>query len=195
MRARGLGARVVVTEVDPLKALEAVMDGFQVLPILEAARIGDFFVTVTGNIQVIGKEHLEVMKDGAILANSGHFNVEIDLESLKEMSNENRILRDCLQEFTVNNGKKLYLLGEGRLINLTAAEGHPSSVMDMSFANQALSAEYLVKNGRELRNQVYSVPEEIDREIARLKLESMGIKLDQLTPRQQQYLQSWDQGT
>jgi adenosylhomocysteinase len=195
MRARGLGARVVVTEIDPLRALEAVMDGFQVLPILEAAKIGDFFVTVTGNTQVIAKEHLEVMKDGAILANSGHFNVEIDLQGLKELSNGDRIIRECLQEFNCNNNKRLYLLGEGRLINLTAAEGHPSSVMDMSFANQALCAEYLVKNSQQLKNQVYGVPEEIDREIARLKLESMGIKLDLLTSKQQQYLQSWDQGT
>jgi adenosylhomocysteinase len=195
MRAKGLGARVLITEVDPLRALEAVMDGFQVLPMIEASKIGDFFVTVTGDIHVIAKAHLEVMKDGAILANSGHFNVEIDIEALKEMSNENRIIRECLREFTLRDGRRLYLLGEGRLINLTAAEGHPSSVMDMSFANQALCAEYLVKNSRELKNQVYTVPEQIDQEISRLKLESMGISLDQLTPRQQQYLQSWDQGT
>lgn len=195
MRARGLGARVIITEVDPLKALEATMDGFEVMPILEAARIGDIFVTATGNINVISKACFNMMKDGAILCNTGHFNVEIDIEALKKVSKKRRLIRDYVEEFTLKSGKRLFLLGEGRLINLAAAEGHPSAVMDMSFANQALSVEYIVKNAGKLDRMVYRVPEEIDREIARLKLKALGIKIDKLTSEQKKYLQSWQMGT
>ncbi|GAQ94604.1 adenosylhomocysteinase [Thermodesulfovibrio aggregans] len=195
MRARGMGARVIVTEVDPLKALEAVMDGFDVMPIAEAAKVGDIFVTVTGNINVISEKIFSKMKDGAIVANTGHFNVEIDIEGLEELAKSKRIIRDFVEEYTLKNGKRIYLLAEGRLVNLSAAEGHPAAVMDMSFANQALSAEYIYKNAKKLEKKVYSVPEEIDREIARLKLESMGIRIDTLTKEQYEYLHSWQMGT
>jgi adenosylhomocysteinase len=195
MRARGMGAKVIVTEVDPLKALEATMDGFDVRPMKEAARIGDIFVTVTGDISVIDKTHFGLMKDGAIVCNSGHFNVEIAIDELKKMAKKRRRIRDFVEEFTLRNGKRIYVLGEGRLINLAAAEGHPSAVMDMSFANQALSAEYMVRNGSSLQKKVYKVPDDIDREIAALKLTSMGIKIDRLTPKQKRYLSSWEMGT
>ena len=195
MRARGMGAKVVVCEVDPVKALEAAMDGYEVMPLLKAAGIGDFFVTVTGNYHVIRREHFERMKDGAIVANSGHFNVEVDVEALEEMSTSKRRIRDFVDEYKLPNGKVIYLLGEGRLINLAAAEGHPSSVMDMSFANQALSAEYLVKKGKELERKVYKVPKELDMEVARLKLSSMDIEIDELTEEQKKYLSSWEMGT
>jgi len=195
MRARGMGARVIVTEVDPLKALEAVMDGFDVMPGLEAAKEGDIFVTVTGNINVLTDKHFLKMKDGAIVANTGHFNVEIDIEGLEKLAKSKRTIRDFVEEYTLKNGKRIYLLAEGRLVNLSAAEGHPAAVMDMSFANQALSAEYIFKNAKKLEKKVYSVPEEIDREIARLKLESMGIKIDSLTKEQYRYLHSWQMGT
>ncbi len=195
MRAKGMGADVIVTEVDPLRALEAVMDGFRVMPIKEAARIGDFFCTVTGDIHVIRREHFETMKDGAIVCNSGHFNVEIDVEGLESLSVEKRKIRDFVDEYRLSNGRRIVLLGEGRLINLAAAEGHPASVMDMSFANQALAAEYVVKNGKGLEKKVYSVPDDIDREISRLKLKSMGIEIDDLTPEQEKYLASWEMGT
>ncbi len=195
MRARGMGANVVVTEVDPLRALEAVMDGFRVMPMLEAARIGDILVTSTGDINVIDRQHFEVMKDGAILANSGHFNVEINIEALEEMAVEKRRVREGVEEYVLPDGRRLNLLGEGRLVNLACAEGHPSAVMDMSFANQALSVEYLVKNGDWLERRVYPVPEELDREVARLKLEAMGIEIDALTPEQERYLRSWEAGT
>jgi adenosylhomocysteinase len=195
MRARGMGARVVVTEVDPLRALEAVMDGYEVMPIAEAAKIGDFFCTLTGNIHVIRKEHFEVMKDGAIVSNSGHFNVELDLEALSQMAVSRRMIRDFVEEFRLKDGRSIYVLAEGRLVNLAAAEGHPSSVMDMSFANQALCVEYLVKGGKNLARQVYTVPRQIDEEVARLKLASMGISIDQLTEEQDRYLHSWEMGT
>ena len=195
MRAKGLGARVIVTEIDPLKGIEAIMDGFEVMPMKDAARIGDIFVTATGDLKVISKECFPLMKDGAIVANTGHFNVEIDIESLQKMSKAKRTIRDFVEEFTLRNGKRIYLLGEGRLINLAAAEGHPSAVMDMSFANQALCAEYMVKNAKKLEKKVYSVPEKIDNEIARLKLKAMGIKIDTLTAEQKKYLQSWEMGT
>jgi adenosylhomocysteinase len=195
MRARGMGAHVVITEVEPLRALEAVMDGYQVMPMLRAARVGDFFCTVTGDIRVIRREHFAVMKDGAILCNSGHFNVEIDLEVLAEMAGERREIRDGVQVYTLADGRRLNLLGEGRLVNLAAAEGHPSSVMDMSFANQALSSAYLAKNGAGLEKQVYGVPEDIDREVAALKLSAMAIEIDELLPDQKKYLSSWDMGT
>lgn len=195
MRAKGHGARVIITEVDPLKALEATMDGYEVLPIADAARIGDIFVTATGDINVISNKCFPLMKDGAILSNTGHFNVEIDIEGLRKSSKARRVIRDFVEEFTLRNGKRLYLLGEGRLINLAAAEGHPSAVMDMSFANQALCAEYMVKNARKLGKEVYSVPEKIDKEIARLKLKAMGISIDTLTPEQKKYLKSWEMGT
>ncbi|BCB97363.1 adenosylhomocysteinase [Dissulfurispira thermophila] len=195
MRAKGHGARVIVTEIDPLKALEATMDGYEVMSIKEASRIGDIFVTATGNINVISKECFSVMKDGAIVCNTGHFNVEIDIESLKMLSKTKRIIRDYVEEYTLKNGRRIYVLGEGRLINLAAAEGHPSAVMDMSFANQALCAEYMVKNAKKLQKTVYSVPESIDKEIARLKLKAMGIKVDTLTAEQKKYLQSWEMGT
>ncbi|WP_084610971.1 adenosylhomocysteinase [Archangium violaceum] len=195
MRARGMGADVVVTEVDPTTALEAVMDGFRVMPMSEACRIGDFFCTVTGNIDVIRQEHFEKMKDGAIVSNSGHFNVEIDLKTLHKMAKGRAVLREFVEEFTLRNGKRIIVLGEGRLINLASAEGHPSSVMDMSFANQALASEYMVKNHRKLEKKVYAVPEHLDQEIARLKLHAMGVKIDKLTPAQVKYLGSWQEGT
>jgi len=195
MRANGLGAKVVVVEVDPLRGLEATMDGFRVMPIKEAAKIGDIFVTVTGDINVIRKEHFSLMKDGAIVANSGHFNVEIDIPGLAAIAKSKRATRDFVDEYTMKNNRKIYVLGEGRLINLAAAEGHPASVMDMSFANQAFSAEYMAKNYRRLQKQVYTVPEAIDKNIAYLKLKSMGIKIDTLTPEQKKYLASWEMGT
>ncbi len=194
-RARGMGADVIVTEIDPTKAIEAVMDGFRVMSMNEAAKIGDIFVTVTGNKSVIGREHFEHMKNGAVVANSGHFNVEIDIPALEKMSSSKRQTREFVDEYAMKDGRKIYLLGEGRLINLAAAEGHPASVMDMSFANQALSCEYLVKNYKTLEPKVYPVPEELDKKIARLKLESMGIKIDRLTPEQEEYLASWSEGT
>ena len=195
MRARGMGANVVVTEVDPMKALEAVMDGFRVMPMMDASPIGDFFVTLTGDMNVVDKCHFEIMKDGAIVANSGHFNVEINIPALEEMSVEKRLVRPFVEAYDLPDGRIIHILGEGRLINLAAAEGHPASVMDMSFANQSLSAEYMVKNADKLENKVYSVPEDIDREIARMKLESMNIFIDTLTPEQVEYLNSWKHGT
>jgi adenosylhomocysteinase len=195
MRAAGEGASVIVTEVDPLRALEAAMDGFRVMPIAQAAKIGDFFCTLTGDINVIRREHFLAMKDGAIVCNSGHFNVELDLEGLAKQTNARRQIREYVEEFTMKNGKRVYVLGEGRLINLAAAEGHPSSVMDMSFANQALSAEHMVKNAKTLKVGVYKVPDKIDAMIAKLKLESMGIKIDKLTDEQKRYLSSWEEGT
>ena len=195
MRASGMGANVVVTEVDPLRALEAVMDGYRVMPIADAARIGDFFCTLTGDINVIRREHFVTMKDGAIVSNSGHFNVELDLEGLEALAVKTRPIREHIREFTLESGRRIYLLGEGRLVNLAAAEGHPSSVMDMSFANQALSAEYLVKEGAGLEKKVYTVPAAIDGEIARLKLASMGVSIDTLTEEQEKYLKSWEVGT
>lgn len=195
MRAKGHGARVIVTEINPLKALEAMMDGFEVMPIAEASRIGDIFVTATGNINVISDKCFKAMKDGAIVSNTGHFNVEIDIPALKKLSKSRRVIRDFVEEYTLKNNKRIYLLGEGRLINLAAAEGHPSAVMDMSFANQSLSAEYMVKNAKKLQKTVYSVPEKIDKEIARLKLKAMGITIDTLTPEQKKYLASWEMGT
>jgi adenosylhomocysteinase len=195
MRARGMGAEVVITEVDPLRALEAVMDGFQVMPMSKAARIGDFFCTLTGDIHVIRKEHFLKMKDGAIVSNSGHFNVELALDALEEISEETREIRPFVQEYRLNDGRKIYVLAEGRLVNLAAAEGHPSGVMDMSFANQALSVRYLVERVRDLSRQVYPVPEEIDQTIASLKLASMGIQIDRLTREQRRYLHSWTLGT
>lgn len=194
MRAKGMGAKVVVTEVDPTKALEAVMDGFQVMPMDEAAEIGDVFVTLTGNKSVIRKEHMQKMKDGAIIANSGHFNVEINIPDLEKMSSSKRTLRPNLEEYTLQDGRKLHLLAEGRLVNLAAAEGHPSEVMDMSFANQALSAEYLVKN-RGLETRVYGVPKEIDELVAGLKLKAINVKIDELTEEQKKYLATWEAGT
>jgi len=195
MRARGLGARVVVTEVSPLHALEAVMEGYQVLPMAEAARIGDIFITVTGNRGVLRKEHYQTMKDGAVLANSGHFNVEIDIPALEDLGGTKRSIREFVEEYRLPDGRRLYLLAEGRLLNLAAAEGHPAAVMDMSFANQALVVEYLAKRGRELEPAVYTVPAEIDQTVARLKLEAMGIRIDELTPDQRRYLESWEAGT
>src|SRR2546426_805714 len=194
-RAKGLGAHVIVTEVEPLRALEAVMDGFPVMPMTAAAAQGDVFVTVTGNTSVMSSDHFGRLRDGAILCNSGHFNVEIDLETLGAMARSRRGVRPFVEEFTLESGRRLYVLGEGRLINLTAAEGHPASVMDMSFANQALAAEYMVKQGRTLARKVYGVPREIDLEIARLKLASMGVEIDQLTAAQRDYLASWTHGT
>ena len=194
-RARGLGADVIVTEVDPTRAIEAVMDGHRVMSMNEAAKIGDVFVTVTGNKNVVTKDHFGVMKDGAIVANSGHFNVEIDIPSLEKMSSSKRTTRDFVEEYSLKDGRKIYLLGEGRLINLAAAEGHPASVMDMSFADQALSVEFLVKNHASLEKKVFAVPADIDKRVARLKLESMGIKIDRLTPEQEEYLASWSEGT
>ncbi len=195
MRARGMGANVVITEVDPLPALEAVMDGFRVMEMSEAARIGDIFVTVTGDLNVIDRSHFELMKDGAIVANSGHFNVEINIPVLEKMSKEKRLVRPFVEQYILKDDRRINLLGEGRLINLAAAEGHPASVMDMSFANQALSVEYMVKNADKLEKKVYSVPSEIDREIARLKLDAMGVQIDELTPEQEKYLNSWEEGT
>jgi len=195
MRAEGMGANVIIVEIDPLKALEATMDGYRVMPIAEAARIGDIFITVTGDIHIIRGEHFSVMKDGAIVANSGHFNVEINIPDLEKLSTGKRRIREFVDEYTMADGRKIFLLGEGRLINLAAAEGHPASVMDMSFANQALTAEYIKDHGKELEPRVYSVPEDIDKTIAKLKLESMGIKIDTLTPEQDKYLHSWEMGT
>jgi len=194
-RAKGHGAHVIVCEVDPLRALEAVMDGFQVMPIAHATPLGDFFCTLTGDINVIRAEHFLNMKDGAIIANSGHFDVELDLPGLQESSTGQRTIREFVEEFTLNNGRRIYLLGEGRLINLAAAEGHPSSVMDMSFANQALSAEYMAAQHTAMAKKVYPVPVDIDEEIARLKLESMGVEIDSLTAEQKKYLSSWQMGT
>jgi len=194
-RAKGHGAHVLICEVDPLKALEAVMDGFLVMPIAKAAPLGDFFCTLTGDINVIRKEHFLTMKDGAMVANSGHFDVELDLPGLREISTASRQIREFVQEFSLPDGRRIYVLGEGRLINLAAAEGHPSSVMDMSFANQALSAEYMAKEYRNLQKKVYPVPGPIDREIARLKLQSMNVEIDILTPEQEKYLSSWEMGT
>src|SRR6266446_785425 len=195
MRARGLGANVIVTEVEPTKALEALMDGYRVMSMHEAAVIGDVFITVTGNKHVIGRDHFEKIKNGAILANSGHFNVEIDLEALNKVASSHRQTREYVEEFVLRDGRKIYVLGEGRLINLAAAEGHPASVMDMSFANQALCAEYMVKNHATLEKRVYSVPEELDKQVAKMKLESMSVKIDRLTPEQEHYLASWSEGT
>jgi adenosylhomocysteinase len=195
-RARGMGALVIVTEVDPLKALEAVMDGFQVMPMMDAARIGDIFCTVTGDINVLDTHHFEVMKDGAIVANSGHFNVEINIPGLAGLSKgEPKLVRPFVDQYETKDGRKINILGEGRLINLASAEGHPASVMDMSFANQALAAEYMIKNAATLEKKVYSVPAEVDAEIARIKLEAMHIKIDELTPEQVKYLNSWEEGT
>ena len=195
MRARGMGANVIVTEVDPLPALEAVMDGFRVMPMQEAAKIGDIFVTVTGDLNVIDRQHFEAMKDGTIVANSGHFNVEINIPALEAMAAEKRLVRPFVEQFSLPDGRCINLLGEGRLINLASAEGHPASVMDMSFANQTLSREYMVRNADRLENRVVGVPEEIDKEIARLKLDAMGIRIDILTPEQVAYLNSWEEGT
>ena len=195
MRAAGMGAQVIVTEVDPLRALEATMDGYAVMPIKEAASVGNFFVTLTGDLNVIRTEHMLRMKDGAILANSGHFNAEIDLKGLASITKSRRMIREFVEEYHLKNGRSIYVLGDARLINLAAAEGHPASVMDMSFANQALSAEYVVKNYKKLKNKVYSVPEEIDRMIAKLKLKALGVTIDQLTAEQKKYLSSWEIGT
>jgi len=195
MRARGMGANVVVTEIDPLKALEAVMDGYRVMPMQEAAKIGNIFCTLTGDLNVIDRHHFEVMQDGAIVSNSGHFNVEINIPALEEMATSKRFVRPFVEEYTMKDGRRIHILGEGRLINLAAAEGHPASVMDMSFANQALSIEYMVKNSDKLEKTVYSVPEDIDKEIARLKLEAMRVEIDKLTAEQQEYLNSWEHGT
>lgn len=195
MRARGMGANVIVTEVDPLPALEAVMDGYRVMPMAEAAKIGDIFVTMTGDLNVIDHHHFEVMKDGAIVANSGHFNVEINIPALEELSVSKRLVRPFVDQYELKDGRHIHLLGEGRLINLASAEGHPASVMDMSFANQALAAEYMVKNADKLENKVYSVPQDIDREIARIKLEAMSVNIDTLTEQQIKYLNSWEEGT
>jgi adenosylhomocysteinase len=195
MRARGMGANIIITEIDPLPALEAVMDGFRVMPMEEAAKIGDIFVTVTGDLNVIDGHHFEMMKDGAIVANSGHFNVEINIPALEAMAVEKRLVRPFVEQFSMPDGRSINLLGEGRLINLAAAEGHPASVMDMSFANQALSLEYMVKNADRLENRVFGVPEEIDKEIARLKLDAMGVQIDTLTSEQVAYLNSWEEGT
>jgi adenosylhomocysteinase len=194
-RASGAGAKVIVCEVDPLRALEAVMDGFQVMPLKDAAKIGDVFVTVTGDKSVITKEHFSKMKDGAIVANSGHFNVEIDIPALKSLSKKKRKIRDFVEEYTLKNGRKIFLLGEGRLINLAAAEGHPAVVMDMSFANQALSARYLCRQSKKMEKTVYPVPSTIDAEIAKMKLRSMGINIDKLTKEQKAYLEAWQEGT
>jgi adenosylhomocysteinase len=195
MRAHGMGANVIVVEVDPRKALEAVMDGYRVMPMIEAAKLGDLFVTLSGDINVIRKEHFALMKDQAILANSGHFNVEIDLPALKKMTREKRVVQNNVEEFKLDDGRKLYLLAEGRLINLAAAYGHPPEVMDMSFANQALAVKYIVERGSTLQAKVYSVPKEIDRRVAEMKLHAMGIRIEKLTPEQIDYLHSWQMGT
>jgi len=195
MRVRGMGANVIITEVDPTKALEAVMDGYSVMPMKEAAKKGDIFVSLTGNTTVIAEDHFKVMKDGAIVANSGHFNVEIEIPALEKMSKTKRVIRNGVEEYLLKDGRRINLLGEGRLVNLACAEGHPAIVMDMSFANQALAAEYLVKNYKKLNKKVYRMPVEIDREIARLKLNSMNIRIDTLTPLQKKYLVSWELGT
>ena len=195
MRAKGLGANVIVTEVNPLKALEAVMDGYRVMPMMEAAPIGDIFITATGDINVLDQHHFEVMKDGAVMANSGHFNVEINIPALEEMAVEKRQPRPFVDQYIMPDGRRLHLLAEGRLVNLAAAEGHPASVMDMSFANQALGAVYMLRNAERLEKRVYVIPEEVDQEIARLKLEAMGVQIDTLTEEQEQYLASWEEGT
>jgi adenosylhomocysteinase len=195
MRAKGMGANVIVTEIDPLVALEAVMDGFRVMPMMEAAALGDIFCTLTGDINVIDKHHFEVMKNGAIVSNSGHFNVEVNIPALEEMADEKRRIREFVEEFQLSDGRRINLLADGRLINLAAAEGHPASVMDMSFANQALAYEYVLKNADQLENKVYMIPEELDREIAQLKLAAMGVNIDVLTPQQKKYLESWEEGT
>ncbi len=195
MRAKGMGANVIVTEIDPTKAIEAVMDGFRVMTMKEACGIGDVFVTVTGNKNVIARDHFDKLKGGAILCNSGHFNVEIDLDALAAVSSSRKEARPFVEEFSMKDGRKLYVLGEGRLINLAAAEGHPASVMDMSFANQALSAEYMAKNHKTMENKVYSVPEELDKQVAKMKLESMGFSIDKLSPEQEEYLAGWNEGT
>jgi adenosylhomocysteinase len=195
MRAKGLGAHVAVTETDPTRAIEAVMDGYQVMPMAEAAKWGDVFITVTGNKSVIRREHFQVMKDGAVVANSGHFNVELDLPAIEGMAISKRQSREFVDEYTLPDKRKIYVLGEGRLINLVAAEGHPAVVMDMSFADQALCVEYLVKQASRLTPKVYPVPTEIDRSVARLKLESLGVSIDKLTPEQEEYLASWSEGT
>ena len=195
MRAKGMGAHVIVTEVDPLRAIEAAMDGFELMPMAEAAQVGDIFCTATGDKSVIARQHMEQMKDGAVLANTGHFNVEIEIAALRQMAVESREARAFVEEFTLEDGRRLYLLGDGRLINLAAAEGHPAIVMDMSFANQALSAEYVVQNAASLEKKVYVVPKDIDDEIARLKLATMGVDIDSLTEEQAKYLASWDEGT
>jgi adenosylhomocysteinase len=194
-RARGMGADVIVTEIDPTKAIEAVMDGYRVMSMTEAAKMGDIFVTVTGNKNVIGREHFDLMKNGAVVANSGHFNVEIDIPALEKMSSSKRQTRDFVDEYAMKDGRKIYLLGEGRLINLAAAEGHPASVMDMSFATQALASEWAVKNRKQLTAKVYDVPSEVENWVAKLKLSSMGIRIDTLSKEQQQYLSSWSHGT
>jgi adenosylhomocysteinase len=195
MRARGMGARVIVTEVDPVRALEAHMDGFEVMPIAAAAKIGDFFCTLTGDMHVIRPEHFTKMKDGAVVANSGHFDVELDLPGLKKVTKKQRDIRPFVREYTLKNGKRVYVLAEGRLVNLASAEGHPSGVMDMSFANQALAAEFLTKKSKTLKKQVYPVPPAVDEQIAQLKLKAMGVKIDKLTKEQKKYLTSWDMGT
>jgi adenosylhomocysteinase len=195
MRAKGHGADVIITEIDPTKGIEAVMDGFRVMPMAEAAKVGDVFITVTGNKSVVRAEHFEAMKSGAVVCNSGHFNVEIDIPALEKLSSGKREVRPLVDEYVMKDGRKVYLLGEGRLVNLATAEGHPAAVMDMSFANQALSAEYLRQNYKQLKPQVYVVPENLDKEIARLKLDSMGHKLDKLTAEQEHYLASWQEGT
>jgi adenosylhomocysteinase len=195
MRARGMGANVIVTEIDPIKAIEAVMDGFRVMSMTEAAEIGDIFVTVTGNKNVIAREHFERLKDGAVICNSGHFNVEIDLDTLGKLASSRRQTREFVEEFKMRDGRRINVLGDGRLINLASAEGHPASVMDMSFANQALSVEWLLKNYEKLEKKVYSVPDELDKNVARMKLEAMGTKIDRLTPEQEEYLAGWQEGT
>jgi adenosylhomocysteinase len=195
MRAKGLGADVIITEINPTKALEAVMDGFRVMPIAEAAKLGDVFITVTGNKSVIAGQHFRLMKDGAVVANSGHFNVEIDIPALEKLAKSKRQTREFVDEYTLRNGRKIYLLGEGRLINLAAAEGHPAVVMDMSFADQALSAEYVAKNAKKLEPKVYPVPADIDQNVAKLKLQSLGVSIDTLTREQAKYLASWSEGT
>jgi adenosylhomocysteinase len=195
MRAKGLGAHVIVTEVDPMVALEALMDGFELMPMAEAAKVGDIFCTATGDKHVLARQHFEVMKDGAILANTGHFNVEIDIPALRSVAAETKESRAFVEEFRLEDGRRLFLLADGRLVNISAAEGHPAIVMDMSFANQALSAEYIVQNAATLERKVYAVPDEIDREIARLKLATMGAEIDRLTEEQAKYLASWDEGT
>ncbi|MGH9786509.1 MAG: adenosylhomocysteinase, partial [Terriglobia bacterium] len=195
MRAHGLGAHVIVTEINPTRALEAVMDGYQVMTMPEAAQVGDLFISATGNKSVLAREHFERMKDGALLANSGHFNVEIDIPALEKMAASRRTMREFVEEFRMADGRRIYLLAEGRLVNLSSAEGHPASVMDMSFANQALCAEYLAKNADQLEKKVYPVPEAIDRAVARIKLEAMGVRIDRLSAEQEKYLASWDEGT
>ncbi|MCX5798325.1 MAG: adenosylhomocysteinase, partial [Proteobacteria bacterium] len=195
MRAKGLGAHVIVTEIDPLRALEAHMDGFEVMDMAHAAPIGDIFITTTGDIHVLREEHFKTMKDGAIIGNSGHFNVEIDINAIEAMKKKKRRIREFIDEYTLPRGKKIFLLGEGRLVNLACAEGHPSDVMDMSFANQALCSEYLWEKGKKLEKKVYSVPQEIDKTVAMLKLQSAGITIDELTEEQKIYLASWEMGT